>query len=254
MKEKIHNIPINDAMANAGECPLCFIERKVEEQALDYVLGSGSSYMEYDTREMTDKAGFCRAHFKKMYDYGNTLGNAWILSTHYDRIIKEMQSQFKDFKPGKGKSSFPFGKKKSDSDNPIVSWINEINNSCYICENVSKSFEDYIRVFFGMYKKDPDFREKVKQSQGFCLTHFGILCEAADNSLDEAMLKEFYDELLPLMLENMGRIKEDISWLIEKFDYRNKDADWKTSKDANQRAMQKLKGGYHHLPPHVQKK
>ena len=29
-----------------------------------------------------------------------------------------------------------------------------------------------------------------------------------------------------------------------KFDYRNKDADWKNSKDAIQRGMQKLKGGY----------
>ena len=31
---------------------------------------------------------------------------------------------------------------------------------------------------------------------------------------------------------------------IEKFDYRYKDADWKNSKDAIQRGMQKLKGGY----------
>ena len=46
------------------------------------------------------------------------------------------------------------------------------------------------------------------------------------------------------MTRNMERIYEDISWLIEKFDYENKDADWKNSKDALQRGMQKLKGGY----------
>jgi K+-transporting ATPase A subunit len=34
--------------------------------------------MEADIREQTDKAGFCRYHFQKMFDYGNTLGNAWI--------------------------------------------------------------------------------------------------------------------------------------------------------------------------------
>lgn len=254
MKEKLYNIPINDAMENAGECPLCFIEKKVEDNALDYVLGSGSSYMEYDTREMTDKAGFCRAHLKKMYDYGNTLGNAWILSTHYDTIIKEMSAQFKNFKPGKGKSPLPFGKKKGSSDNPIVNWINARNESCFICENVKESFNDYIRVFFSMYKKDPDFRAKIEASQGFCLSHFGILCEAADNSLDEKALADFYDNLMPLMLDNMKRVREDIGWLIEKYDYRNKDADWKNSKDANQRGMQKLKGGYHHLPPHQAKK
>ena len=38
--------------------------------------------------------------------------------------------------------------------------------------------------------------------------------------------------------------KEFVNWMIEKFDYRNKDADWKNSKDAIQRGMQKLKGGY----------
>lgn len=36
--------------------------------------------------------------------------------------------------------------------------------------------------------------------------------------------------LFDLMKENMNRIYEDVSWLIEKFDYRNKDADWKTLK------------------------
>lgn len=254
MKERIDSIPINDAMANAGECPLCFIEKKVEDNALDYVLGSGSSYMEYDTREMTDKAGFCRAHFKKMYDYGNTLGNAWILSTHYDTIIREMQEQFKDFKPGKGKSALPFWKEKGGSDNSIVNWINGRNESCFICENVKQSFADYIKVFFGMYKNDMDFREKVNQGQGFCLTHFGVLCEAADHNLNEKQLSDFYENMLPLMLENMTRIKGDIAWLIEKYDYRNTNADWKNSKDANQRGMQKLKGGYHHLPPHQGKK
>ncbi len=28
MKEQIHTIPISDAIANAGECPFCYMERK----------------------------------------------------------------------------------------------------------------------------------------------------------------------------------------------------------------------------------
>ena len=46
------------------------------------------------------------------------------------------------------------------------------------------------------------------------------------------------------MEQNLHRLEEYISWLIDKFDYRNKDADWNTSKDALQRGMQKLRGGY----------
>ena len=36
----------------------------------------GSAYMEDDIRAKTDATGFCRHHFKMMYDYGNRLGNA----------------------------------------------------------------------------------------------------------------------------------------------------------------------------------
>lgn len=50
----------------------------------------------------------------------------------------------------------------------------------------------------------------------------------------------FTPEVFALMEQNLHRLEEDISWLIDKFDYRNKDADWKTSKDALQRGMQKL--------------
>ena len=50
--------------------------------------------------------------------------------------------------------------------------------------------------------------------------------------------------LFTLMEENMQRISDDVSWLVEKFDYRNQNADWKNSKDAVQRGMQKLSGGY----------
>ena len=90
MKEQIHTIPISDAIANAGECPFCYMERKTEEHMMDFVLGHGASYMEADIRDMTDREGFCRAHFKKMFDYGNSLGNAWILKTLYMRHLEEM--------------------------------------------------------------------------------------------------------------------------------------------------------------------
>lgn len=65
MKEKLYNIPLNDAFKANDECPFCFIERKLEEQTMDFVLGPGASYMEDDVRAETDKMGFCRTHFKK---------------------------------------------------------------------------------------------------------------------------------------------------------------------------------------------
>lgn len=243
MKEQLYTIPLNDAMNANDECPFCNIERNIEQDLLDFVLGSSSSYMEADIRELTDNAGFCRAHFQKMFDYGNTLGNAWILKTHYQKIIQEMHQQFAAFTPGKTSFRDKF-RKTVQSSNPIGVWVTEKENSCYICHQYQDTYARYLDTFFYMYKKDSLFREKLENGKGFCLPHFKDLCEAADSQLNDKEKESFYAAILPLMERNMKRLSEDVAWMVEKFDYRNKDADWKQSKDAIQRGMQKLKGGY----------
>ena len=123
-------------------------------------------------------------------------------------------------------------------------WVEEKEKSCYICNRFADTYERYMDTFFFMYKKDDDFRNRIKNSKGFCLHHFGDLCEASETRLNDKEKKEFYAAMFELMEKNMARLQEDVDWLVEKFDYRNKDADWKNSKDAVQRGMQKLKGGY----------
>ncbi len=255
MKEKLYTIPMNDAVNAGDECPFCFVERDVEQNLLDLVLGSGSSYMEADMREQTDKAGFCRAHFKKMFDYGNTLGNAWILKTHYMEMRSQMYKAMESYKPGKTSIMSKFSKSSDAAmKNSVAAWVKAKEESCYICNSFNEMYERYLDTFFVMYKKDPEFVEKIKNSKGFCMTHFGDVCEAAETRLNDKQKEEFFNMLFPLMKANMDRLQEDVSWLIEKYDYRNKDADWKNSKDAIQRGMQKLKGGYPADPVYQQKK
>lgn len=253
MKEQLYTIPLNDAVNAGDECPFCYIERSVEQDLLDFVLGSGSSYMEADIREMTDKAGFCRMHFQKMFDYGNTLGNAWILKTHYQRMIGEMQKEFSGFKPGKTSFKDKF-RKTAESGNAIGMWVREKEQSCYICKQYQDTYARYMDTFFYLFKQDAEFRGKIEHSKGFCLHHFGELCENADIKLSDKDKEVFYNMVLPLMEENMKRVAEDVAWMVEKFDYRNKDADWKNSKDSIQRGMQKLKGGYPADPPYKMSK
>jgi len=250
MKEKLYTIPINDAVNAKDECPFCFIERKIEEDMMDFVLGSGSSYMESDVRDKTDKAGFCRMHFKKMYDYGNTLGNAWIMKTHMKQIQYEMKQAMDKFTPGSSGSLF----KKSSGTNSVTEWVRNREKSCFICNQFKDHYDRYMDTFFEMYRKEPEFAEKIQSGKGFCLPHFGDICEAAEGRIKEKDKKDFYNMLFTLMKENIDRLYEDDAWLIEKFDYRNKDADWKNSKDALQNCMQKLKGGYPADPVYKQKK
>lgn len=243
MKEQLYTIPLNDAINAEDECPFCYIERSLEQDLLDFTLGSGSSYMESDVREATDAAGFCRTHFKKMFDYGNTLGNAWILKTHYIRMNSELKEQFAAYSPQKSSLMGKF-KKNVESPNPIGLWVKEKEASCYICNRYQETYARYLDTFFIMFKKEEAFRQRIKESKGFCLHHLGDLCEAAQTKLNDKEKADFFSVVFPLMEENMQRIADDVSWLVEKFDYRNKDADWKNSKDAIQRGMQKLKGGY----------
>lgn len=253
MKEQLYTIPLNDAVNANDECAFCYIERSVEQDLLDFVLGSGSSYMEADIRDKTDKAGFCRMHFQKMYDYGNTLGNAWILKTHYKRMIAEMQKTFAGFKPAKTSLGDKF-RKSNSSGNPISMWVRKKELSCYICQQYKDTYARYLDTFIYLWKQDSAFRDKVTSGKGFCLPHLGDLCEAADQKLSDKEKESFYAAILPLMEQNMGRVAEDVSWMVEKFDYLNKDADWKNSKDAIQRGMQKLKSGYPADPDYKMKK
>ena len=167
--------------------------------------------------------------------------------------IEEMDKEFKNFKPDSVQRSGLF-KKANASSNSIVDWINKRESTCFICDSVNKTFNAYMKTFFTMYEKDPELKEKLKNTKGFCLDHLKVVLEGADTYLKGDKRKEFYDIVLPLMHENMNRIYEDVAWFIEKYDYKNKDADWKNSKDAIQRGMQKLRGSDPSLPPHVLKK
>ena len=243
MKEKIYTIPLNDAVNAHDECPFCFIERKIEQDTIDFVLGNSSSYMESDIRDMTDRAGFCKLHFKKMFDYGNTLGNAWILKTHYLRKIDELTKVFDSYVPEKSSLKSKLMKRPS-GENAIVNYLEKEKSSCFICSKYQDTYNRYMDTFFYMYTQDEAFRTKILNSKGFCLSHFGDLCKSADIYLNDKQREAFYVDMRLIMLENMKRVYEDVAWLVEKFDYKNHNADWKTSKDANQRGMQKMKGGY----------
>lgn len=244
MKEKLYHIPINDAVNAGDECPFCNIERSIEQDMMDFVLGSGATYMESDVREKTDIAGFCRAHYKKMFDYGNTLGNAWIMKTHLKRTIDQADAAFKHYKPSANGIGAILSKSDAKAANSVTEWVRGRDKTCYICDGFREHYDRYMKSFFDMYFTDKEFAGKINNSKGFCLPHFSDILEYAGRHLNEKKQQEFADIMIPLMRKELEEIYGDVSWLIEKFDYVNKDADWKNSKDALQRSMQRMKGGY----------
>lgn len=241
MKEKLYTIELHDALTSGDECPFCWLERKLEEAAIEFVLGS--SYMESDIRDQTDRQGFCRRHTKAMYDYGNTLGNAWILKTRMAYLRSELKKQMADFTP---QPATMFGrlKKKDKQENSVSAWIRKEESHCYVCDRVDHTYRRVLDTFVYQVKHEKEFLKLVKEGKGFCIHHFADLVEICEKELG----KKEQDQIFPLLFEQMNRelerIQGDMDWLIEKYDYRNADKDWKNSQDAVQRTMQKIVGGH----------
>lgn len=250
MKETIYTIPVMDAFNADDECPFCHLEKNLEEHAISFILGS--AYMEDDIRMETDKTGFCRHHYKMMFDYGNRLGSALILSTHFKKLQGELEEQIKNF--SSQKTSLLKRMKKVDSSTlayqtSIGSWAKEKEKDCYVCSHIKSNYDRYLDTFFELWKGEPSFVDKVKQGKGFCLHHFADLVEAAELKLSDKQKEEFYGALFPLMEENLKRLQEEVTWFTAKYDYLNKDKPWGNSKDSIQRCMQKAAGGYPAAPP-----
>ncbi len=230
MGEKIYTIPMNDAFDAGTECPFCLLRRELEKHAIEYTLGP--SYMEDDNRAMTDEMGFCPTHIRMLYAEKNRLGVALMLKTHMDKTIREMEKLAeKDTPKAKGLLS------RKQTDSALIRYVDKLEQTCFVCSRITPTFARYIDTFFHMWKHDKDFPEKVKASRGFCTEHYRDLYGAAPEKLNQSQLDGFIPVLNQVYFENMKRVNEDVSWFIDKFDYRNRDADWKNSRDALPRGI-----------------
>ncbi len=217
MKEKIYTIPINEAFEQICECPLCFIEKRLENEAVEYELGA--AMMEPDHRELTNEKGFCKRHLEMMFETPNKLSLALVLDTHLLEVRKKI-SALKDTKKGLFKKETPS--------------ISDTVDACIICEKIDKTMNRYMDVLVSMYKDEPEFREKFHKSKGFCLAHFGKLLERASGDFLKALIEKEEKEL--------EIINDDIHKFTLKFDYRNRDMEWGTAKDAPKRCVEKIVG------------
>ena len=257
MKEKLYTIPMMDALRAEDECPFCYIERNLEQHALDFVIGPEATYMQDDVRAETDKIGFCKEHLHKMFTYGNPLASALILDTHLKALSAEMKKEMKHYS-GAAKVGLMERFRKDASgtadNNSLSKWIHEGEKSCYVCNHIKNNYDRYIATFFVLFKRgEAEFMELVKKGKGFCLSHLADLLDAAPQYLNEKEQKQLRDIIFPQMEDSMERPTEELDWFEKKFDYRYKDADWKTSRDVVQRAMQKIGGGYPADEPYRQK-
>ena len=69
-----------------------------------------------------------------------------------------------------------------------------------------------------------------------------MLIDKAQETLSQEMLSSGGQITLKLYTDNLQRLADDLDWFTDKFDYRYKDAPWKNSRDAIERAVTKTNG------------
>jgi hypothetical protein len=253
MKEKIYTIPVTDAFRTDCECPLCILEKKLEDSYIEYSLGA--SLMEPDGRMETNEKGFCRRHFEQLYNcHQNMHGLGLILDTYlhdknaslkkiYDSSKSEIlkDSQLALIEILSEKLSLKQTKTKVLVDKLIDKLLSQ-EKKCTICSKIDNTMDRYLDVIFYLWKNEEEFRNLFNSKKGFCLKHFRILLEGSKKYLNSRDTASLLISLLDMQHENMTRIQEEVYWFTKKFDYRNNDAPWGNSKDAVPRSIKKIIG------------
>jgi len=248
MNYHIDTIPIWDAQKTDGECLLCALRRRTELGEAERYLGA--SVMEPDVRIRVNDRGFCQKHHQMLFSMSNRLGHALMLESHMienrEKLKKanEHIAKYARQLAEMGIGDRMQGKAKAAKENIVkeARKIQETAGTCVMCDTIEDNMTRYLHTFFHLYRNDSEFRKAFLGGKGLCLPHYGQLIEVAAEELNTKELAEFLSAMGKIESENMDRIQEDISWFIKKFDYRYDGEDWKNSRDAVERTVNKTRG------------
>lgn len=229
MDEKIYTIPVNEAFDKYDGCPFCSMRRTLEDNERELIMGA--SMMEPDIRIKTNKLGFCKKHYDKMFAMNNRLSLALMLESHLDEV-ENKTIIWKKALLGKDNT-----KKASEN-------MEDIKSSCYICKNTEEKFEKMMLCAVLLWENVPEFKEKLGKTPYFCLEHASMFLETARYKLDKKAFPLFAESLSAVQSSYIESLKEDVSWFCKKFDYRYENEPWGNAKNSVERAIKFLEGDY----------
>jgi len=205
MKETIYTIPINEAFEVKCGCPMCALEKKLETDSLDYIMGA--AMMEPDVRVETNKQGFCMKHYEDMLTMKNRLSLALTLESRLGEIHKRFDSLYK------------FG--GSIDAKKAAQVLSETANSCFVCNRIAEFMSHYYRNLVAMWKSEPQFQSLFASQERFCLKHAAGLMEAGAKGLNKKEFAQFADVLMKIEKNYLEYVEKDVKTFCQSFDYRN---------------------------------
>lgn len=223
--EQIYTIPVNEAFEIKDGCPFCRLSAKLEKDEIDLILGA--SMMEPDIRKKTNAQGFCSKHFDKMMKAGKRLPLALILESHLDEIDKAVK-----------KPLIVSGTTVTQN----TKKLSGILSDCYVCNRVDFYLEKMLNNAAALYKKDPEFKVKLANTEYFCLPHYAAYVNAAKAELDSKTFGGFYKAVYSIEEKKMADTEDKISYFVKKFDYRYQSEPWNGAENAPDEAISLLCG------------
>jgi hypothetical protein len=214
--------PVLEKMRAGGECPLCALKSENEASYTEYFLGG--SVMEVSTRQEVNQKGFCAKHLKMLFDGDNRLGLALMESSHLKEILPLLQAR-----PVPKKGLF---KRKAPGAKP----------GCALCDRLENTMRRYALTVAALWETEPDFKNLLENSCGFCLPHYEMIRREAPSALSGRTLQEFLEALDRVEIKNLERLISEVDWFAKKHDYRYQDKPWGDSRDAVERCAKKLRG------------
>ena len=147
---------IKEKFNTSCECPLCEIQKVVEEQFLHEFLND--AVMEDNTRIKVGKLGFCAKHVDMLLSRQNKLSVALQLGTRTEKLLSLM-GNVKNVRQAK---------KQAEA-------IKKASSTCVLCDYVEESMVKYYKTIAQMFEKEKDFLGVLVKSKGFCLHHYAEL-------------------------------------------------------------------------------
>ncbi|MBR2336441.1 MAG: hypothetical protein IKA61_00645 [Clostridia bacterium] len=200
MHYHIGTMLIDENFDGKVECPVCRIQKKIDERLTEQYLGEG--VMEDDTRKEVNKLGFCLHHYSKLYASHSKLGLALQVSTRLNTVMANVD------KAKNAKSA------KKQAENLL-----NLGKTCVVCKYLENHMVRYYKTIAQVYDNVASFKQRIKSTPGFCLEHYAQLLNYS--SFAGKKQEEYLADLYEVESNLLNNLKGSIDDFCIHNDYRN---------------------------------
>ena len=200
MRYHINTGLIHEKFEESDFCPLCEIEKIVENGICRELLGDGC--MDDDVRKSVNEKGFCGRHFDLLYSMPSKLGLALQTKTRITKVAEKLTVPTSAFAARKA-----------------AKILLAENDKCIVCDLTADEMIKYYKTIAQMFANEKPFAETLKKANGFCNKHFAHLLEYSSCAGSET--KAYLKAITDVQQKLFGYDLDLLQTFAARHDYRN---------------------------------